>query len=141
MRYFKDEQKYVVVLEKGEDLFAALSQFAKEAGVDTAWLQGIGAALEVELGYYQLDKQEYHWKSFEGPLEIASLQGNIAQKDGQPVFHVHGTFATDDYGAIAGHVKKLVVAATCEIFIHKLEHKLTRAHDAGVGLELLQSSD
>ena len=137
MKHYQDKQKYIVVLKKGEDLMEGLRQFCKESGVNKAWLQGLGAALSVELGYYHLDDQKYTWKTFDGPMEITSLNGNIVQKDGQPMFHMHGTFSGPDYGTIGGHIKSLTIAGTCEILVHKMDTKLTRAHDEQVGLDLL----
>ncbi len=129
---------YVVVLAKGDKLMESLRQFVKQSNIATAWLQGLGAAMEVELAYYDLDAQEYKWKAFTGPLEITNLQGNIAQKQGQPVFHIHGTFAQSNYGSVGGHLKELTVGATCEILVQKVDAKLTRQRDDAVGLELLQ---
>lgn len=140
MRYYVDDQKYVVIFAKGEELTDSLRQFTQQTGVSSAWLQGLGAALEVEVGYYDLVSQKYQWQTFKGPIEITSLQGNIVQKDGEPVFHVHGTFADKAYNCFGGHVKKLVVAATCEVFVQKINHPLTRRHDDAVGLELLQTT-
>ncbi|MBI2589132.1 DUF296 domain-containing protein [Candidatus Saccharibacteria bacterium] len=157
MRYYEANQNYVVILAKGEELMDCLRQFARESGVSAAWLQGIGAALEAEVGYYHLDSQSYQWKAFSGPLEITNLQGNIVnlfeperpqsrrpepvervKKQGEPALHVHVTMANDTYGCIGGHVKKLTVSATCEIFVQKINLALTRQRDTAVGLELLQ---
>lgn len=138
MRYYGGESSYVVVLAKGEELMDCLRQFVKDSGVSTAWLQGLGAALEVEVGYYELENQKYQWQTLSGPLEITALAGNIVHKEGEAVFHIHGTFGGKDYSCMGGHVKRLVVAATCEIFVQKINHALTRQRDPSVGLELLQ---
>src|SRR3990167_720971 len=139
MKFYKDGELHVVVLRKGEEVFESLTEFAKQTDVNNAWFQALGAALEVELGYYNLDEQKYSWRVFSGPLEITGLQGNIAQKDGQPVFHAHGSFADDSYNVVGGHIKRLIVAGTCELFITPLNLKLTRQLDDEVGLELLQA--
>lgn len=114
-----------------------LRGFCKESGVKEAWLQGLGAALSVELGYYHLDDQEYKWKQFDGPIEITGLNGNIVQKDGEEAFHIHATLSNENYAAIGGHVKSLTIAGTCEILVHKMDTKLTRTRDEEVGLDLL----
>ncbi len=138
MRFFSSGQDYIVILQKGEELKETLTDFVKKTRLDSAWLQAIGAALEVELAYYHLESQEYQWKTFAGPLEITNLTGNISSKDGEPLFHIHGTLTNESYGAIGGHIRTLKVAATCEIFVQKFSLKLTRKHDPDVGLELLQ---
>lgn len=129
-----------MVLKKGEELFESLSDFAKQNKLKIAWFQGFGAAKKVELGYYHLDKKEYEWQKFDGPLEITGLHGNIVQKDGHPAFHAHGTFANDQYQTIGGHIKTLRVAGTCEILITKLDLSLSRSHDDEVGLDLINGA-
>lgn len=141
MRYYKDEQKYILILKKGEKLRASLQKFASETVVKTAWFQALGAALNVEIGYYHLDRQEYQWKKLSGPLEITALSGNIVQKDRTPKIHMHGNFSDENYQVIGGHVKDLVVAGTCEILLQPLNFDLTRKLDDEVGLELLSSPD
>ncbi len=140
MKYFRDGQNYLVVLKKGEELFDCLEQFVRETKTWAGWFDGLGAALEVELGFYDLDVQQYHWKTFPGPLEIAGLHGNIAQKDGQPAFHAHGSFAGADYRAFGGHIRKLIVAGTCELLIQPLNFKLIRQLEAETGLPLLSEA-
>ncbi|OGL36166.1 hypothetical protein A3F05_02595 [Candidatus Saccharibacteria bacterium RIFCSPHIGHO2_12_FULL_47_17] len=139
MKFYKDGDSYVVILKLGEELFGSLANFATQNNLKTAWFEAFGATKEVELGYYNLEAQKYVWRVFSGPLEITGLQGNIAQKDGQPVFHAHGSFADESYNVVGGHIKKLVVAGTCELFITPLNLKLTRQLDDEVGLELLQA--
>src|SRR3990167_306267 len=129
MRFSQDGNLYVVVLKEGEELFDALNQFAKQNSIGSAWFEAFGAALEVELGYYRLDEQQYIWRKFSGPLEITNLHGNIVQKGDAWAFHAHGSFADDSYHLIAGHIKRLVVAGTCEILLTKLDIKLTRKAD------------
>lgn len=138
MKYFSDGGDYIVVLAKGEELKTSLTEFVKKTNTATAWLNAIGAALEVELAYYHLDKKEYVYKTFTGPLEITSLSGNISTKNAKPLFHIHGTFASENYGAIGGHIRKLVVAATCEVYVQKNSMNLTRRKDSGIGLDLLE---
>ena len=138
MRYYQSGQNYIVVLAKGDELFKSLNQFTKEVGLHSAWLSGLGGAIEAEVGFYDLDIKRYTWKKFDGPLEITNLTGDIVQKDGKPYLHIHGTFANTSYGAIGGHLRRLIVAGTCEIFVQKLDQKLTRELDEETGLELIQ---
>jgi len=128
----------VVVLQKGEDLHQSLSQFAKEADLAAAWLQGLGAALELEIGYYDLEAKAYKWKQFQGSYEITGMQGNIVGgNNGQPLFHIHGTFSDTECRAYGGHVHKLIVGGTCEILVRPLDAELSRQTDEFTGLNLL----
>jgi predicted DNA-binding protein with PD1-like motif len=139
MKYLFDGFNYFVRFDKGEQLLAGLVQFASENKLDGAWLSIIGGALEMELGFYELETKTYQWQKFTGLYEIVSLQGNLAiGEDGQPIFHLHGVFSDSKYQTIGGHVKELVVGGTCEVFVHCSDGKtLNRKHDPQTGLNLL----
>jgi predicted DNA-binding protein with PD1-like motif len=72
-------------------------------------------------------------------LEITSLQGNLAWKNDEPIWHIHGTFGDEHYNAIAGHIKELIVGGTCELHLHAIfgDQPLARSHNNKIGLELL----
>ena len=114
-----------------------LQKFASENQLAGAWLHGFGGASEAELGYYNLATKSYQWRLFPELMEITSLQGNLAWKDNQPIWHVHTTLSGSDFQAVGGHVKKLLVAATCELKLTPTSDKLSRAHDETIGLDLL----
>lgn len=126
-------------LEKGERLMAGLQELIEKEPVGSAWVSGLGGAAWAELGFYDLPNQSYKWQKIDEPLEITSLQGNIAfDEAGEPVLHIHGTFSRADFTAHGGHVKDLEVAGTCEILVsHWDGEKITRRHDDQVGLSLL----
>jgi len=137
MRYAFDGYNYTIRLDKGERLSDSLQQFVRETGVDGAWLQIIGSAQEVTLGFYDLPQKAYQWRTFTGLREITGLQGNIALKQGKAMFHLHGTLADADFAVIGGHVKDFVAGATVEIFVHRTYKPLTRTLDPAVGLPTL----
>ncbi len=134
-----DGQNYLVRLEKGECLVENLTKFVAEKDIRGAWLNAIGGASWVELGFYQLENtQEYEWHRLEQSLEITGLQGNVAWHDGAPFLHIHGTFSDDQMLVFGGHVKELEVSGTCEVFIQVwAKDKLQRSRNEEVGLKLL----
>lgn len=139
MTFRFDGFNYVVRLEKGELLVESLTQLVKDEQITGAWLSGLGAALWAELGYYDLDSQEYIWKRIDQTVEITGLHGNVAWLDDEPKLHMHGSFSDRDMRALGGHVKELAVGGTCEVFLHMMQgqQKLRRVHDDTVGLPLL----
>lgn len=138
MRYFTADDQYVVVLQKGELLHECLRDFMLQTGTMTAWIQGLGASIELEIGYYDLELQTYKWKQFTGPYEITALQGNVV-RDAQnmPVFHLHGSFSDNECKGIGGHINRLVVGGTCEVLVRPVKTRVTRVKDEGTGLHLL----
>jgi hypothetical protein len=138
MTYSYDGWNYVIVLKMGEELIEGLQQFVKETDIKAGWINGMGAALGVELGYYNLKKREYKWRTFDQPCEIVNLQGNIGRdQKNQPNFHLHGVIADEDYQTVGGHINKLLVGGTCEIFVHEFRQPLEREFDDETGLRLL----
>lgn len=119
MKFRFDGFNWLVRFDKGEKLVEGLSRLAKEENVKGAWIVGLGAAQSAELGFYDLEAQEYEWKKFDQLMEITSLQGNVAWQDDEPVLHIHGTFADKSMQAVGGHVKELIVGGTCEVLLHR----------------------
>ncbi len=138
MTFKFDGYNWLVRLEKGELLIEQLTEFVKQQQVTSAWLNSIGAAMWAETGFYELDKKQYIWEKLEGPLEILSLQGNVAWENDEPILHIHGTFSKADMQAFGGHLKELEVAATCEVLLHRwYKDGLSRSYDDQTGLKLL----
>jgi uncharacterized protein len=139
MKYFQKDNNYLVVLEKGEELFESLKSFLEQTQLETAWINGLGGCTEVELGFYDLSEKKYHWKIFSETLEITSLIGNITRGEGnEPLFHIHGNFANSDYQTIGGHVNKMIIGGTCELQLTPLKEGLTREMNEEIGLKLIK---
>ncbi len=138
MRYHFDGYNYIIRLKKGELLVELLDTFAREQELKSVWLSGLGAAQWAELGFYDLPGKHYHWKQFDEPMEVTALQGNLAWRADQPVWHIHGTLGRNDFQAIGGHIKELCVGGTVELHLHTVfDKRLTRQDDEQTGLALL----
>ncbi|QPT00010.1 DNA-binding protein [Staphylococcus equorum] len=137
MVYQVDGKTIVLVLERGEDIVEAVTDIAKEQGGKFGTVSGIGACDDVELNFYNIDTKTYEKKSFEEPLELISLLGNISHIDDKPFAHLHATFATNTYATLSGHLTKAVVSATAEIVITMTDLDINRKHDEAIGLNLL----
>src|SRR3989338_3849992 len=115
MEYKATNQDYFIRLKTGEEIIATLTNFASQQKITAAAFFGIGAVSSVELGFFDQNKREYHFKKFDQPLEITNLAGNIAVVDDKPFLHVHGVFGDVNFQTIAGHIKTATVGPTCEI--------------------------
>jgi predicted DNA-binding protein with PD1-like motif len=142
MTFVFDGYNYTVRLSRGEKLSDAMKQFFAETDIEGASITAVGGAEQLELGFYDLDAQDYLWKSFPDLYEITGLIGTIALgEDGKPMYHLHGTFGARDYSVVGGHVKDFVVGGTCELFIHRTYKPLHRKRDDETGLNLLDLHD
>lgn len=138
MKDYSSSHSNLLVLQRGEELLASLEAYATKQSLTGAWLQsGLGGTDNVILSFYDLETRQYIDKTFSEPLEILSLQGNLAWVDGKPFWHAHGLFGTRDYQSIGGHIKQLTIALTGELLITPLETALTREYDETTGLKLL----
>jgi len=137
MQQYLSDNGHFLVVAKGEEVVSALDAFAREHNLQSAWVSGIGGSAKITIGFRDPERKEYLWRTYDGPLEIISLQGNLARVNNEPFWHLHGTFAGADYIAIGGHVKEVVVGLTCELFITPTPLRLTRHHDEDTGLKLL----
>ncbi|OGZ33891.1 MAG: hypothetical protein A2Y98_03435 [Candidatus Portnoybacteria bacterium RBG_19FT_COMBO_36_7] len=134
----KEGKKYVLRCERGEEVIEELKKFCQAKHIGTAFFSAIGAASEVELAHYDVDKKRYSNKIIRQKIEIDSLAGNIALLDGKLIVHAHGVFSDFSMQAQAGHVNRLIVAATCEIFLEFQKVKIFRQPDKETGLNLMK---
>lgn len=138
MTYSFDGYNYLIKLDNGEQLMSALKTFVEDTKLKGGWINIIGSAQQMTLGFYDLDKKQYEWQDFNGQYEITGVTGNLAHEEqNQPVFHLHGTFAGRDFKTVGGHVKDLVAGATVEIFIHSSFKSVKRTQDDASGLKTL----
>lgn len=130
-----------LILERGEELMQVLNDYATKHKPASAWVQvGVGGAESAVLSFYDFETQEYIDRAFDEPLEILSLQGDLAWIDSQPIWHIHGVFGRSDYSTIGGHVKELPIALTGEVYITTTDTPLTRRYDGVTGLKLLSKN-
>lgn len=141
MVYKFDGYNYLIRLDRGESLAAALEQFAEETQIKGGWVNGLGACEQATLGFYDLDNQQYNWKDFAGLREVLSLTGNLARdEDGKFMFHLHGVLGDEQYQTVGGHVKDLKAGATLELFVHRAYQPTERRMNESVGLKTLDLS-
>lgn len=115
MQHQRTRYGYALRLDRGEEIFAALSAFAQAEGVRAGAISGLGAVGETELGFFVRETRDYVRRTFTGEHEIGALIGNFSELDGRPFPHCHLTIAGDDFVAYTGHLFKAVVSVTCEI--------------------------
>lgn len=134
----QDNSNYIVRFDRGEEVVSGLVKFAQAGGIDAAHFTAIGASGELVLSYYNLEAKIYEDRTLTEDLEITGITGNVASMNSEVIIHTHGTFSRNDLSVVGGHVKKLVVSATCEVHITSLHGQLTRGYDENTGLNLLR---
>jgi hypothetical protein len=105
----------VVRLQDGERLPEALAGLDLKAA---AIPSGIGMLRDLVLGYWK--GEEYVEETVEEPVELLSFQGNIGERDGEPVVHAHVVGGKPGGAAIGGHLLGATVHNTAELVILRL---------------------
>ncbi len=134
---FTDTTFSVLRFDTGEDVLGLFATYCQENSLTAGSFSGLGAAGELILAYYHLETKQYEDHTYNEDVEIVTLTGNIARMEGKLVIHCHGVFGRPDMSTIGGHVKKLIVSATCELTLSHFPGNLTRAYHEKTGLNLL----
>lgn len=129
-----------LVLDRGEEFFSVVSQYCEEHNIHWAQFQAIGALEDVEIGYYDFERREYVFREEAGPFEVASMDGNITEMEGeQPVVHAHAVLTRCDetLECIGGHLRRATVHLTLEIAMWEITQPLIRRYDEETGLNTI----
>lgn len=139
MEYKKFNDTYVIRMDRGEEIISSLTEFCRAENVHLGSVQALGAADHVVIGLYHVGARQYRKHTFDGPMEITSLLGNITVKDGEPYLHLHITLCRDDMSVIGGHLNECRISATCEMFVTTVDGTMGRKLDEKVtGLNLFE---
>jgi len=128
---------YVLVFDTGDEVKQGLLAFAGEHAITGAHLTAIGAFENVVLGYFEWDKKDYEKIPINEQVELVSLVGNIATKDGKSRLHAHAVVAKRDGTAHGGHLLEARVRPTLEVILTEIPKHLQRRTDERTGLALI----
>lgn len=128
---------YLVRIERGEEVTAALTDFLRERQIHAGTIMGLGGIGDAELGFYDLPSRAYLRQTIPGNLELIYYLGNITRVDGQPFIHAHAVVSGPDYIARSGHFFDAKVVVTGEFVIRPADWDVSRAFDDATGLKLM----
>jgi predicted DNA-binding protein with PD1-like motif len=135
------EQTHVLVFDTGDEVMATLRAFAAEHGLTAAHFVGIGALSDVVLGYLDWERKDYEPIPLREQVEVLSLAGDIAEKDGDPDVHAHITVGRRDGAAYGGHLIEAHVRPTLELVLTETAEHLRKRSDPETGLALIDLDD
>ncbi|MDP2750919.1 MAG: DNA-binding protein [Nanoarchaeota archaeon] len=133
----KINKVHVIRLKKGEEIVSKLTDFCSANKISNGIVYAIGAVSAAELALYRLEDKKYFFKTFDEPMEICSLNGNVTLLEKKPTLHLHIVLGDEQFETFGGHLKRAVVSATCEATIIELDSKIKRKYDEEIGLNLL----
>ena len=134
MQFQKVGKDYLINIDKDEKVVETLTRFCKENGIKNAKLSGIGAVKKTKIGAYDLPKKEYIKREYSEILELLSLEGNVALKDGQPFIHAHVVLSDHKMQTLGGHLFETTVGVAGEFFLTQFDGNAYRELKPDIGL-------
>ncbi|TAZ70697.1 DUF296 domain-containing protein (plasmid) [Rhizobium ruizarguesonis] len=132
------ERSFVLVLDNGEEAFAAISRFAGQEEIGGASLTAIGAFSKATVGFFDFSTRTYNKIPIDEQSEVLSALGDIAiGDDGKASLHLHVVLGLSDGSTRGGHFIEGIVHPTLEIIIREVPAHLRRRKKADLGIALL----
>ena len=134
MNHITNDNKIIIRIDRGEYVNKTILDVANFYNLKFGWINGLGAIMDPELGYYDLENKKYIKKNIAGEFELTNLVGNITLKDDNLFVHSHITFSDINFNAYGGHLFDCKIAVAGEFVIFKSPIEINRRYDDEVGL-------
>jgi predicted DNA-binding protein with PD1-like motif len=135
----RQPKTFVVIFETGDEIAEGLKRFAIEQKLAGSSFKAIGALSSVKLGWFNWETKKYQTSvDLAEQVELLSLIGDIALKDGEPQVHAHVVVAKSDGTALGGHLQEAHVRPTCEVVLTESPEHLQKQIDPESGIALIR---
>jgi predicted DNA-binding protein with PD1-like motif len=132
------ERTFVLVLDPGEEAFAAIKGFAADQGLSGASLTAVGAFERATVAWFDFEAKAYRPIEIEEQCEALSLIGDVALDDGGgPALHIHAVLGLSDGGTRGGHLISAIVRPTLEVVLVETPAHLRRRQRRDLGVALI----
>lgn len=138
MKIKKIYNKFIIRLDKGEEIVASLKKICQDYKINLGSISGIGATNKATIGLFDVESKKYHPKELIGNYEIASLYGNVTTMNKEVYLHLHINLCDSNYNSFGGHLNSAVVSATFEGIIEIIDGQIEREYNNETGLNLLK---
>lgn len=136
MKSKKFGSKFIVRIDKGQEIINTLKQFCKDNDIKLGTVGGMGSTNNATIGLFETKRKKYHSINLVGDYEIDQLTGNISTMNGEVYIHVHVNLSDSSYSSFGGHLNSAIVSATCEIVIDIIKGEVDREFSEEIGLNL-----
>jgi len=139
-KQIEDESKtFVLIFDTGDEIARVLQEFAKGQSLAGSSFKAIGALSYAKLGWFNWETKKYDLACvLDEQVELLSLIGDIALRDGQPQVHAHVVVGRSDGIAYGGHLLEARVRPTCEVILTESPTHLQKKLDPESGIALIQ---
>jgi predicted DNA-binding protein with PD1-like motif len=132
---------FAVIFTTGEEVISGLQRLADEQRFSASHFTAIGAFSRLVVAFFDWDTKTYQRLPIDEQVEVLSLGGDIALRDGRPVLHAHVVVAKRDGTAHGGHLMEAHVRPTLEVVLTESPTHLYRELDQESGLALIRLPD
>lgn len=137
MLFQRFDERLMVRLESGDAVVESVTRLLAAEGIGFAVVSGLGAISRVRLAYLDVDEKEYEAHEIEEQLEVVSLLGNAALRDGKPFLHLHATLGRRDLSLFGGHLQEMIANPTVEVWIQPEAEPVLRVLDESIGMAVM----
>lgn len=134
MEFKKFKDKYIVRLDKNEEIVDTLKRFCQEQKITLGWVSGIGAVNRATVGLFDASSKQYYARELTGDMEISSLTGNISSMNGEVYLHLHICLSNIENKTYGGHLTAAYISATGELVVGVIDGSVERKFNPQVGL-------
>jgi len=135
-RFIRTNNGYLMVLRQGDDVFAHLIELTQRMRIPSASLVGLGFG-HATFGFWDAAQRRFNPRRFDN-VEIGSLVGSLAWKEGKPLPHLHAVACDSSFAAYGGHLLALEVGTgSMELTITVHPQTLQRQTDEHTGANVL----
>jgi uncharacterized protein len=118
MEHVSYGDSFFLRLDQGEEIIESLKVFASQYNNDFfAITSGVGMIEGLKFGFFCVNDNDYDVHTFSGVLDLSSISGNIARRDGVWWPHVHFVANYPNFSTLSGHVLKAKAHITMEIWL------------------------
>lgn len=138
-RIAEEPATYALIFDTGDELASGLRRFAAEQHLAGSSFKAIGALSQVKLAWFNWEtKQSQPSVELGEQVELVSMIGDIALKDGEPQVHAHVVVAKRDGTAHGGHLLEAHVRPTCEVILTESPRALQKQIDPETGFAVIR---
>jgi uncharacterized protein len=101
----------------GDEILSGLTDLAIRHNIRSGYITGLGGLSGALLAFGDPKVGAFRKVPITDKCELVSLVGDIAERDGKPVVHLHAVVAFADGSTKAGHVIEAHVAPLAEIAV------------------------
>lgn len=127
----------VVVCDTDDEPISAIGAALRRHELHAGRVTAVGGFESAEVGWFDRERGDYRRIPVREQVEVLSLVGDVAARDGAPALHVHAVLGRRDGSTVGGHLLSARVWPTLEVIVTEVAPELAKRVDPATGLALI----